>query len=62
MGFPGGLEGNEYACKAGELDLIPKSRRSPGERNGYPLQFFCQNSMDRGACQAAVYGVVKRHN
>ena len=63
MGFPGGLDGNEYACKAGELGLIPGSRRSPGERIGYPLQFSCQeNSMDRGGWQAAVHGVAKSKN
>ena len=33
------------------------SRRSPGERNGYPLQYSCLgNSMDRGAWQATVHG------
>ena len=35
---------------AGDLDLIPGSRRSPGEGNGNLLQYFClENSMDRGA-------------
>jgi len=27
----------ESACNAGDLDSIPGSGRSPGERNGYPL-------------------------
>ena len=28
-----------------------KTKRSSGERNGYPLQYSClENSMDRGAC------------
>ena len=32
----------------------------PGEGNGYPLQYSClENSMDRGAWQAAVHGVTK---
>ena len=36
------------------------SKRSPGEGNGYPLQFSClQNSMDRGAWQATAHGVAK---
>ena len=36
-------------------DLIPGSGRSPGEENGYPLQYSClENSMDRG-----VHGVTK---
>ena len=48
-GFPGGLDGKESACKAGDLDSIPGSGRSPGEGNGYPLQYSClKNSMDRG--------------
>ena len=33
---------------------------SPGEGNGYPLQYSCwQNSMDRGAWQATVHEVSK---
>ena len=32
---------------------IPGSRRSPGEGNGYPLQYSCLvNSMDRGVWQS----------
>ena len=37
-GFPGGLDGNESACNAGELSLIPRSGRSPREGYGHPLQ------------------------
>ena len=33
-GFPGGSNGKEFACSAGDLGLIPRSRRSPGEGNG----------------------------
>ena len=37
---------------------IPGSGRSPGEGNGYPLQYSClKNSMNRGARQATVHGV-----
>ena len=33
---------------------------SPGEWNGYPLQYFgLDNRMDRGAWQAVVHGVAK---
>ena len=40
---------------------IPGSERFPGEGNGYPLQCSClENSMDRGAWQAIVYGVAKK--
>ena len=39
---------------------IPGSGRSPGEENGYPLQYSClKNSMDRGAWQAIVHRVAK---
>ena len=48
--FPGGSDDKESACNAGDLSLIPGLRRSPGEGNGYPLQYSClENSMDRGA-------------
>ena len=34
--------------------------RSPGEGNGYPLQYPClENSMDSGAWWAIVHGVTK---
>ena len=37
----------ESACDAGDLGLIPGSRRSPREANGYPPQYSClENSMD----------------
>jgi len=36
------------------------SGRSPGEGNGYPLQYSClESSMDRGTWQATVHGVTK---
>ena len=60
--FPGGSEGKESTCNAGEMgDLasVPGLGRSPGERNGYPLQYSClENSMDRGAWGATVHGVI----
>ena len=50
------------ACNAGHLGLIPRLRRSPGEGNGYPLQYSClENSMDRGAWWATVHGVTESH-
>ena len=37
-----------------------RSGRSPGERNGNPLQSSCLgNSTDRGACQTAIHGVAE---
>ena len=59
-GFPGGSDGKESACNAGDPGSIPGSGRSPGEVNGYPLQYSClENPMDRGALQATVHGVTK---
>ena len=50
MGFPGGSDGKESACSVRELGSIPRTRRSTGKRNSYPLQYSClENSMDRGA-------------
>ena len=54
------LSGKESACSAGDPSLIPGLRRSPGRGHGSPLQYSClENSMDRGAWQAIVYGVTK---
>ena len=59
-GFPGGSDGKEYACNAGDLGLIAGLGRFPGEGNGYPLQYSClENSMDRGAWRATVHGFPK---
>ena len=59
----GGSAGKESACIAGDLDLIPGLGRSPREGNGNPLQYSClESSMDRGARQATVHGVGKRHD
>ena len=48
--FPGGSDGKASAYDVGDLGLIPGSGRSPGERNGNPLQYSClENPMDGGA-------------
>ena len=39
MSFPGGSEGNESSCNAGEPSSIPGSGRCPREGIGYPLQY-----------------------
>ena len=60
MSFPGGLDGKESACNAGNLGLIPRSGRSPGEGNGSQLHYSClENPMDRGAWRSIVHGVAK---
>ena len=48
--LPDGSDGKASACSAGDLGSIPGSGRSPGERNGNPLQNSClDNPMDGGA-------------
>ena len=43
-------QSKEASCSAGDLGSIPGLGRSPGEGDGYPLQYSCLgNSMDRGA-------------
>ena len=60
--FPGGLDGKEYTCNAGDLGSIPRLGRSPGEGNGYPLQYYClENPMDRGVWWAIAHGVAQSH-
>ena len=47
MGFPRGSAGKESTCNAGDLSSIPGLGRSPGEGNGYPLQYCgLENSMN----------------
>ena len=51
------------AASAGDgrdVGSIPGSGRSPGEENGYLLQYSCLESpMDRGAWQATVQAAAK---
>ena len=50
----------ESVCSAGDPGSTSGSRRSPGEGNGYSLQYCClENPRDRGAWWAAVYGVAQ---
>ena len=59
-GFPGGSDGKESACDAGDSASLPVWGRSPGERNGKPLQYCClENPTDRGTWWATVQGVAK---
>ena len=47
LGFPGSSAGKEPACNVGDLGSIPGLGRSPGEGNGYLLQYFgLENSMN----------------
>ena len=60
FGLPGGSDGKASVYNARDLGSISGSGRSTGEENGSPLQHYClENPMDRGAWQAAVYGVAQ---
>ena len=55
LGFPDSSIGKESACNVGDPGLIPGLGRSPGEGNGYPLQYSGpENSMGY-----TVHGVAK---
>ena len=60
VGFPGSSADKNPPAVWWDLSSIPVLGRSPGEGKGYPLQYSgLENSMDRGAWQAAVYGFAK---
>ena len=60
IGFPGGSEVKASAYTVGDPGSSPGSGRSPGERNGNPLQYSClEKPMEGGARQATVHGVPK---
>ena len=60
LGLPWSSDGKESACSARDWGSILGLGRSPGEANGYPLQYSGQeNSMDRGAWQATVHKVAE---
>ena len=62
MVFPGVAVVKNPPADAGDakdIDLLPKSGRSPGEGNGNLLQYSClEHSIDRGAWWAT-HGVAK---
>jgi len=37
--------GKEFASNVGDPGLIPELGRSPGEGNGYPLQYSCLENL-----------------
>ena len=72
--FPGGSDGKESACNAGDPGSMPGSERSLGEGNGNPLRYSCLGKpmemdvclselrelvMDREAWHAVIHGVTK---
>ena len=63
LGFPGSIVVKNLPANAGDArdsGLIPGLGKSPRGGNGNPLQYSClENSLDRGAWQAAAHGVAK---
>ena len=59
QGFPGGSVIKNLPANAGDtgdVGSVPGSGSSPGG-NGNPLQYYClENSMDKGAWWATVFG------
>ena len=52
--------GKESACNARDPASIPGLGISPGEGNSNPIQYSClENSTERGAWWATVYGITK---
>ena len=58
---PDGSAGKESACNVVQSWVRSLGwKDSPGEGNGYPLQYSgLENAMDRGAWWATVHGVVE---
>ena len=54
-GFTCGSAGKESTCNEGDLGLTPGLGRSPGEGNGYPLQYSGQKNF----IDYIVHGVAK---
>ena len=60
LGFLGGSDSKESAWNAADPGSIRGSGRSPGEGNGYPLQYASlENLMDRGAWWTTVHEVTE---
>ena len=60
VGFPGGSDGKESACNAGDPASIPGLGRSTGEGNGNTLQYSCsENAIDRGDWWATVHEITE---
>ena len=58
--LPWWLSGKESTCQTGDVGSILESGRSPGGKNGNPLQYLCLgNPIDRGSWRATVQGVTK---
>ena len=60
MDVPGGSDGKESTCNAGDLASIPGLGRSPGGGDGYPLQCSgLENSMDCSPPGSSIHGILQ---
>ena len=60
LGLPCDSDGKKSAYTMGVPGSIPGLGRSPGERNGNPLQYSClEDAMDRGTWWATVHGITE---
>ena len=58
--FPDGSDSKEFVCSVGDPGSISGLGRSPGEGNGYPLQYSCLgNTMARVSWWNTVHGSQK---
>ena len=51
LGFPGGSDGKESSHNMGDLGSITGLGRSPGEGNGYPLQYSGLENLSPSLCK-----------
>ena len=59
-GFPGGSDGKESACGAGDAGSVPVWGKFPRGGQGSPLLYsYLEKPMDRGTWKATVHGVAK---
>ena len=60
LGFPGGSDGKESTCNAGDPGFIPGLVRSPGGGHGNPLQYSClENPHEQSSLVATVHRVIR---
>ena len=56
LDLPGGSVVKNLPANAGDVGLIPGLGRSPGERNGNPLQYSCLGNL----WWVTVHGIIKK--
>ena len=60
LGLAGSSVVKKMPASAGDVSLLPESRRCPGGGNGNPLQYSCLgNPMDRGAWWVTVHRIAE---